>query len=58
MDKLHFEYKQVGRLTLKTFSKMYQHYKNDFDLELYLKATNKTYSKLEDEQMEDEEWIK
>ena len=58
MNKLHFQYKEVGRLTLKTFSKMYDHYKNDFDLELYLKATNKTYAKMAEEEMQSEEWIK
>lgn len=57
MNKLHFQYNEVGRLTLKTFSKMYGHYKKDFDLELYLRATNKTYSGLEQEEMESEEWL-
>lgn len=57
MNKLRFQYKEVGRLTLKTFSKMYGHYKKDFDLELYLRATNKTYSGLEEEEMESEEWL-
>lgn len=55
--KLGFTYKEVGRLTLRTFNKLYQCYKNDFDLEMRLKASNVTYKELEEKQIENEEWF-
>jgi hypothetical protein len=54
---LHLTDKESGRITIRTFSKLYQHYKNDFDLELMLKATNTTYAKAQKKQMQSEEWF-
>ena len=50
-------FKEVGRLTLRTFNKMYQWYKNNFDMEMSLKNSNTTYREYEKKQMENEEWI-
>lgn len=33
-------------MTLRKFMKLYGHYKNNFDLELKMKASNLTYSQL------------
>lgn len=52
-----FTFKEVGRLTLRKFNKMYQIYKNDFDMEMMLRNSNTTYQGLEKKQMEDEEWL-
>lgn len=43
MVKLGLSYKEVGRLTPKLFGQLYKEYRDNFDLELYLKASNKTY---------------
>lgn len=58
MTRLRFTYKESGRLTLRQFLNYYQHYKDNFDLELMLKASNTTYAKLRAKQLESEEWIK
>lgn len=58
MTRLRFSYKESGRLTLRQFLNYYQHYKDNFDLELMLKASNTTYAKLRAKQLESEEWIK
>ena len=44
--KLKLPVFRVGKLTYFEFAKLYEHYKNDFDMELMLKVTNTTYSKL------------
>ena len=55
--KLHLSTKEIGRLTLRTFFKFYQHYKDDFDLELELKKLNKTYANIEAIQQQNDEWF-
>lgn len=50
-------FKETGRLTIREFRKFYQHYKNDFDLELSLKLSRKTYAGIEAEQIQSEEWF-
>jgi hypothetical protein len=50
-------FKETGRLTLRQFKKLYQHYKNDFDFELILKSSGKTYARIEAEQNKMEEWF-
>ena len=40
------------------FNKLYQHYKDDFDLEMLLFKSNNTYKSLKEKQKEDEYWIK
>ena len=56
-NKLGLTFKEVGRLTLRTFNKMYQLYKNDFDMEMRLKKRDITYQELEEKQIENEEWF-
>lgn len=56
-NKLGFEYKEVGRLTLTLFNKLYKHYKDNFDMELRLKKANMTYQEAYSKQQESEEWF-
>lgn len=58
MIRLGFTFKESGRLTLRQFSTYYQHYKDNFDLELRLKNSNTTYAELRAKLLESEEWIK
>ena len=37
--------------------KLYSHYKNNFDLEMRIRAKGITYAKLADLQMQEEEWL-
>ena len=46
--KLNLSIKEIGRLTFRLFLKLYQHYKNDFDKEMLMKASNTTYKKLKE----------
>lgn len=54
---MNLSFKETGRLTLRQFRKLYQHYKNNFDLELSLKLSRKTYARIEAEQKISEEWF-
>lgn len=40
-----FTTKEIGRMTLTLFNKLYDHYKNLFDFELMLSKTGTTYKK-------------
>ena len=42
---------------MKQFKALYQAYKDDFDLELLMRATRTTYSDLKKKQDESEEWF-
>lgn len=55
--KLGLSFKETGRLTLRTFNKLYQHYKNDFDLELTLKLSKTTYANAYAKAQKEEEWF-
>ncbi len=55
--KLRYTNKEVGRMTLREFKAEYQIYKNDFDLEMLLKATRTTYQKAHEKAMQAEEWF-
>lgn len=44
-------------MTLRTFNKFYQCYKDTFDLELYLKNSNTSYKELHEKQIKNEEWF-
>ena len=55
--KLGLTFKETGRLTLYVFNKLYQHYKDDFDLELRLKNNNMTYEELYNKSQNNEEWF-
>ena len=55
--KLGLNNKEVMRLTIRQFNHDYQHYKNDFDLEMLLTATHTTYEKAKIKAMQAEEWF-
>lgn len=55
--KLGLTFKETGRLTLTTFNRLYQHYKNNFDLELRLKNANITYEEAYNKVNDQEEWF-
>ena len=44
-------------MTLRNFNKLYQCYKDNFDLEMRLRLSNTTYAEAKKKSMEDEEWI-
>ena len=56
--KLGLSFKETGRLTIRIFNKLYQHYKDDWDLEMLMFKSNKTYKGIKEKQNEDEYWIK
>lgn len=53
-----FTQKETGRMTVRKFTRYYKAYKQNFDMELLLLLTKKTYRKLEEESVDDEDWIK
>lgn len=55
--KLNFSIKETGRLTLRLFLKFYQCYKDTFDLEMLMKASNTTYKKIKEKQEESDKWF-
>lgn len=55
--KLGLSFKETGRLTLRMFNKLYEHYKNDFDIEMRLKNANVTYADAFRKQREKEDWF-
>lgn len=55
--KLNLSFHETGRLTLKIFNKLYQHYKDDFDLETRLKNQNVTYKEAYAKAQKAEEWF-
>ena len=44
--KLGYTEKQIGHMTYLKFTRLYEAYKNVFDLELYLKRAGKLYKSL------------
>ena len=54
---LRYSEKEVGRMTLRKFMKLYEQYKKHFDLEMQLRAKGITYAKLAELQMQSEEWF-
>ena len=56
-NKLGLSYKETGRITLTLFNKLYQHYKDDFDIELRLKNANITYEEVYNKSQKSEEWF-
>ena len=55
--KLGLTLKETGRLTLRMFTKLYTHYKNNFDIEMRLKNSNVTYQEAWLKSQEAEEWF-
>lgn len=54
---MNFSEKEIGKMTLRKFMKLYEQYKSNFDLEMTLKAKGCTYAKLAELQIQDEEWF-
>ena len=55
--KLNLSFKETGRLTLRMFGRLYQYYKDDFDIEMRLWQSHKTYADVAREQHQDDEWL-
>jgi hypothetical protein len=55
--KLHLTLKEIGRMTLTTFNRLYEEYKKDFDLELMLDKSRTTYRTAEEKARRAEEWF-
>ena len=55
--KMGLTIKETGRMSLRMFMKLYQHYKDIFDLEMRLKNANVTYAEAYIEQQKSEEWF-
>lgn len=45
--RLGLSFREVGRLTLNLFLKLYKHYKDTFDIELALTKSGTTYAEAE-----------
>jgi hypothetical protein len=55
--KLNLSFRETGRLTLKTFNKLYGHYKDDWDMEMQLTSARMTYAQIRRKSQESEEWF-
>lgn len=55
--KLNLSFKETGRLTLKMFNKLYEHYKNNWDYEMKLSNANMTYKEAFIKSQQEEEWL-
>ena len=55
--KLNLSFRETGRLTLKTFNKLYGHYKDDWDMEMQLTSAKMTYAQVRRKSQESEEWF-
>lgn len=55
--KLNLSFKETGRLTMTMFFKLYQHYKDTFDLEMRLRNANMTYEDAYENAEKAEEWF-
>lgn len=51
-------YREIGHLTVKKFFRLYEFYKQNFDLELSLKLSRKLYREIDEESIDSEDWIK
>ena len=51
-------FKEVGRMTITTFNKLYKHYRDTFDLELRLRNSNTTYAEAYRKAQEQDRWLK
>ena len=54
---MHLTFHETGRLTLKTFNKLYGHYKDDWDMEMLLTSARMTYAQIRRKSQESEEWF-
>lgn len=51
-------YREIGHLTVRKFFRLYDMYKQNFDLELSLQLSRKLYRELDEESIDSEDWIK
>jgi hypothetical protein len=56
-NKLNLTTKEIGRLKFRLFLKLYQYYKDDFDKEMIMKASNTTYKKLKEKAEESDKYF-
>lgn len=56
-NKLGISFHDVGRMTLTLFNRLYACYKDDFDLETILRASNTTYAELYEKTQKEQEWF-
>ena len=54
---MNITHKEVGRLTITLFNKLYEHYKNNFALELRLTKANMTYKEAFNQSQKNDEWF-
>lgn len=50
-------FKEVGRITLRLFNKLYGHYKDNFDLEMKMKNTSTTYADIKIRTQNQDRWF-
>ena len=55
--KLNLTWHETGRLTLWMFNRLYQHYKDTWDMEMMLSAAHMTYKAAYIKSQEDDEWF-
>ena len=55
--KLNLSLKETGRLTLNLFNRLYQHYKDNWDMEMIMAAAHTTYKTLYTRSQQDDEWF-
>lgn len=57
MTKFGLTPKQIGRMTLTLFNKLYDHYKNTFDFEMMLYKTGTTHKQAYEKSQESDKWF-
>ena len=55
VNRLGMTYKQVGRITMRLFHRLYFHYRNTWSLEMRLAKANMTYDELAEKVKENED---
>lgn len=55
--KLGLTFKEVGRMTLTMFNRLYKCYQDNFDLEMMLRAKGVTYKRAYEETQKAKEWF-
>jgi len=55
--KLGLTSSEAGRITITLFNRLYQHYKNNFDLEMQLTQTGTTYEAAYKKAQDAQEWF-
>ena len=53
--KLNLTFTETGRMTLRLFNKLYEHYKSDWSREMAMAATHQTYDMIKNQIRENED---